>query len=205
MNIEQVEVKLALDIIYVHGTVNDVEANFQLQEEGLWVAIVEKSLDYRYVISITTYNSLGNETTYNTTLYKPEQFEMVKTDWTPTDYYNFQDINRVESNTKLISDLVVIFKSESNIGDITADRDMKSIEFADSLNRLENNIKTLINELNTPTGVEEPKTYWSYNMPFSFEDANRLEKNLLILYKYVTGNINNFKYCGMFTCGDEGV
>lgn len=127
---------------------------------------------------------------------------MFKTDWTSDDYYNFDDLNRVEINCDIVADLVSFFRGiVINIETVT-DRDMKSIEFADSLNRIENNIKALAVELNNPSGLIEPKTYWWYNMPFDYTDANRLEHNLKRLYEYVSGNIGYIPYCGMYTCGE---
>lgn len=134
-----------------------------------------------------------------------EILDALKIDWEPTDYYNFEDLNRVEYYTQLVSELVVFFRGNTAANNFFSERDMTSIEFADSLNRLEKNIEVLLSELNNPTGTIQPKTDWWYNTSFSYIDANRLETNLLLLYKYVQGNINNFKYCGTFTCGDEGV
>lgn len=130
---------------------------------------------------------------------------LLKTDWEPTDYYNFEDINRVERYTKEVAELVAFFRSKTITLSINMNREVKAIEFADSMNRIEGNIKSLGEELKRPTGLIEPKVDWWYNTPFSFEDANRLEKNLKVLLDYIQGNINNLKYCGTYTCGDEGV
>lgn len=45
---EQLSVKLGLDIIYVYGTVNGVEATFTLVEAGIWSAVVDKAVDGKY-------------------------------------------------------------------------------------------------------------------------------------------------------------
>ncbi len=130
---------------------------------------------------------------------------MFKTDWTSDDYYNFYELNKVETICIIVADLVSFFRGIALDLETVTDRDMCSIEFADSLNRIENNIKILAEELNNPSGIIEPKTYWWYNMPFGYTDANRLEHNLKRLFEYVRGNIGYIQHCGMYTCGEEVV
>lgn len=200
---EKLSINLSLDISYVHGTVNGEEAQFELAGEGIWTTIVPKAPKGKYEISITAYNSLGNSSVYETTIYKLAEIQPFKTNWTKLDYYNFDDLNRVENNTIAVKDLVEVLRGEVNLGEINIDRDMKSIPFADVLNRVEGNINILGNKLYKPKGWIQPKLDWRYNQPFSYEDANRLEINLLLLYNYVKGNINKIPYCGMYTCGEE--
>lgn len=125
----------------------------------------------------------------------------LKIDWSKGDFYNFDDLNNVEMNTRLISDLVKYFKEIELSISTVEDRDIKSIEFADSLNRIESNIKLLCDAIK-PIATIEPKTYWQSNMPFSYEDANRLEMNLKTVYEHLTKNIENLNYCGAYVCGE---
>lgn len=200
---ERLSVNLPLEISYVHGTVNGEEADFELAGEGVWVAAVPKSSKGEYKILITAYNNLGTASIYETTIYKLAEVLPFKTDWTSQDYYNFEDLNRVENNTIAVKDLAEILRGEIFIEGIDIDRDMKSIPFADTLNRIEGNINKLGNKLYKPKGWSPPKLEWDYNQPFDFTDANRLEQNLLLLYNYAKGNIDKIPYCGMYTCGEE--
>jgi hypothetical protein len=125
-----------------------------------------------------------------------------KIDWTSNDYYNFKDLNRVENNTEVVEALVKLFASMPKL-EIIKDRDILSIEFADNLNRIENNIDILGKRRELPGWIPN-KLDWEYNQKFSYVDANRLERNLKILYDYYKKNSSMFKYCGMSTCG-EGV
>ena len=135
-----------------------------------------------------------------------DAFQQLKTDWGKDDYYNFDDLNRVEYFTKKVKDKILFFYGISGVLDenIFVGRDIKTIEYSDSLNRLESNIKQLGTELKTPTGFIAPKVNWRRNDSFSFIDANRLELNLKILLDYIDGQINALQYCGQITCG-EGV
>ena len=40
-------------------------------------------------------------------------------------------------------------------------------------------------------------------MGFNYEDANRYESNLELLYKWAQLIYESYKYCGEFICGEE--
>ncbi|WP_336822936.1 hypothetical protein [Sporosarcina sp. USHLN248] len=124
-----------------------------------------------------------------------------KLEWTGTDYYNFEDLNRVENNTEVVAGLVEYFIELPPLEFVT-DRDMKRIEFADSLNRIEIN-QDVLRQRFTPVGWLINKTDWEANAPFSFSDAMRLEHNLNLLYQHYKGNAEAVPICGAFICGEE--
>lgn len=124
-----------------------------------------------------------------------------KTDWNSEDYYNFEDLDRVENNTQVVAELIKLFDTIPDL-EINTNRDIKSIEFAESLNRIENNIK-ILGERRILPGWISPKIDWEYNQRFSYVDANRLERNLELLYKHYKGNSKLFRYCGAYICGEE--
>lgn len=169
---------------------------------------------YDVVISSTRYDvfkgSIFDVKFYNRALtdeeilqnYRATHFLLEPKTFTSTSYYNFYDLNRVEINTLATKDLAEVLRGDINLEDIDFDRDMKSIPFADVLNRVEGNINILGNKLYKPKGWVQPKLDWRYNQPFSYEDANRLERNLLLLYNYAKGNIDKIPYCGAYTCGE---
>jgi hypothetical protein len=134
-----------------------------------------------------------------------DPFLDAKTDWTSDDYYNHEALNRVESMIESIIPKIEEFRNKTITAVTIVNRTENSIEFADSLRRIEKNILLLGNELKTPTGFIIPRTDWDYNQSFSFVDANRLEKNLVLLNNYVTGNLSAKLYCGQYIVGDEGV
>ena len=178
---EQLSINLAIDISYVYGTVNGEVADFSLTDPGVWSAIVPKSPKGKYEISITAYNSLGTPLVYNTIIFKFATVQPFKVDWTKDDYYNYDDLNRIENNTLATKDLIEILMGEFEIESSNVERDTTYIEFAGSLNRVERNINALKEKFYMPPIWIEPKTYWHYNDPFDYEDANRLENNLHLL------------------------
>lgn len=134
--------------------------------------------------------------------YRATHFLLEPKTFTSNDYYNYYDLNRVEINTLATKDLAEVLRGDISLESINFDRDMKSIPFADVLNKVEGNINILGNKLYKPKGWVQPKLDWRYNQPFSYEDANRLERNLLLLYNYAKGNIDKIPYCGAYTCGE---
>lgn len=124
-----------------------------------------------------------------------------KLDWTRNDYYNFEDLNRVENNAEVVAGLVGYFIALPPLEFVT-DREMMRIEFADSLNRIESN-QDILRQRFTPIGWLPNKTDWEAKAPFSFSDAVRLEHNLFLLYKHYKGNTEIVPICGAFICGEE--
>lgn len=124
-----------------------------------------------------------------------------KIDWTPNDYYNFEDLNRVENNAEVIAELIGHF-DEKPVLIVNKTRNMKAIEFADSLNRIETNLN-LLKTRYEPPGWLPVKTDWKANDPFNYEDAIRLERNLALLHFYYQGNVDAFRHCGAYICGEE--
>lgn len=119
------------------------------------------------------------------------------------DYY-FGDFKLEKGNKATEWTPQNIYEITERVIQTDMNRDTKSIEFADSLNRVESNMKYLKGLFVTPPYWEEPKTDWKADDTFSYIDANRLEKNIGSLYSLLKGTIDNYNYCGTYTCG-EGV
>ena len=134
-----------------------------------------------------------------------ETIDSLKRDWSATDYYNFEDLNRVEKATEAVSNQVIALYGEVLAITILTNRTESTIEFADDLNRVENNIYLLKQTFPNPEAYQNSKTNWTYNSSFSFLDANRLEGSLYDMWYHVENNITNRPYCGQFTTGQEGV
>lgn len=126
-----------------------------------------------------------------------------KTDWDSNDYFNFDDMNRVEGNTEALADLIDTYAARPDIGTVVDNRDNTSFDFYDSLNRIEGNIEIIKNAAYEPVEWIAPKTNWISLDPFGYVDANRLEGNLQALYTLVNNIINYLQYCGTFTCGQD--
>lgn len=133
-----------------------------------------------------------------------EIIDSLKTDWTADDFYHHVDLNRVETATNVVRNNLEDFRNTTIPLTIVTNRTQSSVEFSDSLNRIENNILTLSQNLDNRVEIENPKTDWSYNLPFAFNDANRLERNLEVIYNYIVLNQANIPYAGQYITG-QGV
>lgn len=126
-----------------------------------------------------------------------------KTDWTPNDTYNFDDLNRVENNTADVAAFLESIQYKVPPLTVVTNRDKKSIDFISSINRVESNIEALKDAFIIPPGYQGKKT-WAVGMGFDYRDANRLERNLQLLYEWAHLAKENLKYCGTFYCGEDG-
>lgn len=199
---EQISVNLSSDVSYVYGIVNGIEADFSLTAPGVWSAVVPKAPDGRYEVAITAYNNLGTPTQYHIVIYRLEDILSPKTDWTREDYYDADDLNRVEANTQFIARY--LREIQYNVPALTSieDRTPESIDFISSINRVEGNIESIRTSFLTPPGYQERKI-WALGMGFDYRDANRLENNLSLLYEWAIKAKENQVFCGTFACGAE--
>lgn len=126
-----------------------------------------------------------------------------KTNWTASDDYNASDLNRVESNTlHLRNYLESIDYPVPTLVTVTT-RTEVDYDTVSSINRVESNIDVLRRSFMTPPDWE-PTITWTYQTPMTHEVANRLEQSVEQLYGYAQQAHEAFRYCGTFTCGQEG-
>lgn len=199
---EQLSVKLGLDIIYVHGTVNGMEATFTLVETGLWSAVVDRAQDGKYVVVITAYNSLGTPTVYENTIYKLDDLIQSKLDWTRNDYCNAEDLVRISANTQFVADYLESMGYYADIEFVKADWTMEDYPTITQINRIEDNIDALQDCFYAPEGWGDKKT-WVKKMKFSWEDTLRYERNLYLLTQIINLIKDATVYCGTFSSGQE--
>lgn len=199
---EQLQVNLGIDTIYVHGTVNGVEATFTLVEVGLWSAVIEKSADGKYSVSITAYNSLGTPTTLETVIYKLDGLIQSKLDWTQWDYYNAEDLIRVEANTQFVADYLESMGYIAELQEVKANWTIQNFPTLAQINRIENNIDSLKERFYSPEGWKNKRT-WIKGMRFNWEDALRYEKNLYLLTQMINLIKDATVYSGTFSSGQE--
>lgn len=131
----------------------------------------------------------------------------LKTDWTADDYYNHDDLNRVEMNMWELRDAINQRNGVNISMTFNTGRTRSSIEFPTSLIRIEVNQNILYGYLPYFSNFIPSKIDWDYgDQKFDFNDANRLEKNVFTMYLFVAGNKDNTgRYCGKVIAGEKGV
>jgi len=126
------------------------------------------------------------------------------TNWTAHNYFNYADWNRIEGNSAALATLMQTCGYNVALTTITNRIDGSTLDFYDSLNRIEGNILSLYACYNVaPLGWIAPKTTWTYDQPFSYIDTNRMEGDELALYNMVNGIIQEYVACGqsLTICG----
>jgi|SRR3954451_13017696 hypothetical protein len=135
-----------------------------------------------------------------------EIIDSLKLDWLPSDFYNYSDLNRVETAIDVVKKRVAEYRGLLvTIDSPKTDRTEKTIEFSDSLNRIETNLARLRLTFSEEYGFPVMKTNWKYNDAFSFADARRYEQTLYDMYYTIENNISSLPYAGELYAGQIGV
>jgi len=125
-----------------------------------------------------------------------------KLDWTQLDNYNFEDLNRVESNVQSIANLLEEMAYVPELQAVKIDWDMKTLPTLTQINRVESNMDALRQSFYAPAGWDNRKT-WILDMKFNWEDALRFERNLDLLQQLIKLVKDSMKYSGTFNSGQE--
>lgn len=126
-----------------------------------------------------------------------------KTDWNGEtvdgvyigDRFNAVDFNRIKNNLEYLHELAIKMYEEFSIQSLGSDRTPKDFFYADEINALEDNLKTINNNSlkrsygNVPVYVDNGNT-------MDFKELNRLESAILDLYEKLT---NEYEGRRMFT------
>ena len=126
-----------------------------------------------------------------------------KTDWNGKtvdgvyigDRFNAVDFNRIKNNLEYLRELAIKMYEEFSIQSLGSDRTPKDFFYADEINALEDNLKTINNNSlkrsygNVPVYVDNGNT-------MDFKELNRLESAILDLYEKLT---NEYEGRRMFT------
>jgi hypothetical protein len=137
----------------------------------------------------------------NTTV-EPIEYIEPKLNWTADDYYNAEDLNRVESNLKFVADYFASIQLSLPALMVINDRDITNMDYLSSINRVERNLDAFTTVFIPPHW--QGTKVWALGTNFSYRDANRLETNIDLLYVYVQLAKDSFKYCGTLSCGEDG-
>lgn len=128
-----------------------------------------------------------------------------KVDWKPTDYLDYKEMNRIEKSLQTLRDRAKDYGNVSFSFEISTERTIRHVEWNDSYSRIEQGVLTIAKFFDLENSIETPKTDWKSLDPVSYVDMNRIEKNILDLYKFIHGNLSLRQYCGMTITGDKGV
>lgn len=127
------------------------------------------------------------------------------TNWLSTDFINFGDWNRIESNVADLASYLQSIQYNVPTPSVVTNRTVTSIDFLQSINRIENNLDAIQASFGMVPPSYLAKKTWAVGIGFSNTDANRLENNTQILKTYGQLVVTSYRYSGMATCGETGV
>lgn len=108
---------------------------------------------------------------------------------------NATDLNRIESNTRYISEYLRAYGFQTNVT-TKVDWTDECLPNVDDVNRIINNIKEIRNKYYEPAGMPSlPQTM------VSFSDINAIEQSLLSFREMLLGMAGAFRRSGTFRCG----
>ena len=108
---------------------------------------------------------------------------------------NATDLNRIESNTKYISEFLRAYGFQTNVT-TKVDWTDESLPNAIDVNRIIDNIKEIRDKYYEPAGMPSlPQTM------VSFSDINAIEQSLLLFREMLLGMVGAFIRSGSFRCG----
>lgn len=127
-----------------------------------------------------------------------------KTDWKSSDYFNPEDFNRITGNIMHIKELAdSLYLRLSNIGGFDT-KDYTSLIYADEFNGIENSIYTL-NDETYKLKIGTKKTYYVNKATPTWEDFNRIENGILLLYKMMMAQKEALKRLPFTLKGQKGI
>lgn len=124
-----------------------------------------------------------------------------KTDWTSADYFNATDYNRIIGNlTHLKTVLGDLFAKLTNtpLGEKKA---LKSLIYAREINAIEKALETL-NLETYKFNIGNTQEYLPNTRTFDFEELNRIESAILMLYRQMVNHKQNLTRLA-FTLGNQ--
>lgn len=125
-------------------------------------------------------------------------WETPKTDWHGSsdsegvytgDRFNAVDFNRIKNNLDYLRELAIKLYDEFSIVSLGADRTPADYFYADEINQLEENLKT-VNENSLRRSYGNAPTYVDNGNTMDFVELNRLEGAILDLYNKLNNQYN---------------
>lgn len=108
---------------------------------------------------------------------------------------NVTDLNRIEANTRYISQFLQRYGYQTNVT-TKVDWTDESLPNATDVNRIIDNIKEIRNKYYEPAGMPSlPQTM------VSFSDINAIEQSLLLFREMLLGMVGAFRRSGTFVAG----
>ena len=110
-----------------------------------------------------------------------------KIDWEMSSRFDMRDYNRIKNNLDYLKELFLNLQPTVPWQNMGADKGYTDYPYADDINKFEDNLDTLNNSF-INLGIGDKKTFYE-NQPFiDFNELNRIEKGIMMLYTHLEGS-----------------
>lgn len=160
--------------------------------------------DRTTAVYATAYDMHGNSTTQMQMLEVDNDWITPKTDWLPTDFINYTDINRIIGNLNYLRFLATYFFGVREYETMLEKVGYTYYRFASEINAIEKNLEIL----NTDTfnyDIGETKEYFPNNGGFDYAELNRIEGAELRLYGVLYGSYRGIHTLAFTLGGEKGI
>lgn len=196
----ELRINVGSAIMYVGGTVNDIEYLFEDFGYGEFRTNVPKSDDDLYHLDLQLVDEAGNTSTYIDTVeyYLPvfiyDRTQRDIDNRAKKAFINASDLNRIDRNTELIAKYIavpVLVKTDWEIGGFPRYSDYQRIK--ENTQKIRDGYAVYAD---TPQVPERPYT--------TYQKWNAIEKILHDVFILYIGKYNNKEYCGEgYSCGES--
>lgn len=192
---QTVAVKLGAEIVYVSGTVNGAETQWQLYQGTVWRATVPRSEMGSYNIRLTGWDELGRSTPYATTL--QYGFAAV-TGRGPGSYYNATDLNWVGRAVEYLTDLLAGYGYAVETAPRT-DWEMEDFPTRVEMETYLGNIRALMDVFCVLPATPQPPESMER---LGYRGANAIEQILVDMYLLIQNMAAAWFHCGEVYSGE---
>ena len=113
-----------------------------------------------------------------------------KIDWEMSSRFDMRDYNRIKNNLDYLKELFLTLFPFITWQGMGVDKGYMDYPYADDINKFEDNLDILNNSF-INLGIGDKKTFYE-NQPFiDFNELNRIEKGIQVLYEHLHGSSQN--------------
>ena len=129
-------------------------------------------------------------------------WQMPKTNWAKTDYFNIEDYNRIIGNIQYLHEVSAEVNPDFDITELGEKASYADYIYADEFNAIESNLTT-ISKGTYPYSVAEMKTYYPNQPTPDYAELNRIESLMLERYEYLMGQVQGRRVLSFVLGGGE--
>lgn len=155
-------------------------------------------------VTIRAVDLHGNVAEKTGTLEITPEWQTPKTDWTPEDFFNYWDYNRIIGNIFFLNRFMRFLFLPFEIIDMGEEKNHESMIYAREFNVIEENLQT-VNNNTYQFEIGKKKTWTANRATPTYEDFNRIERACLKLYTQSKADYEALAKLSFTLGGEKGI